>query len=141
MGNFIRRLRGAMGIALTWGILWAAFGALLTLVVMVLSPEQVDAGEGPAKVATVLGLVGFLSGLGFAGLLHLGEKRRSIRELSLGRVALWGALGAAAIPALVGANAGEGWFSGLLGGVFAAASVAVARRSAIREGEQHELLK
>jgi hypothetical protein len=141
MGNFLRRLRGAVGIAVTWGALWAAIGVVLTLAIGVLRPEEIDPGEGPGKVAAVLGLVGFLSGLGFAGLLYVGEKRRTIRELSLGRVALWGALGAAAIPALMGAPVGEGWITGILGGVFAVASVAVARRAALRGRKQPALLK
>lgn len=133
MTNVVRRLRGAFGIAVTWGALWAVIGVALTLAVRVVRPEEIDPGEGPGKVAAVLGLVGFLSGLGFAGLLLLGERRRTIRELPLGRVALWGFLGAAAIPLLTGADVGEGWITGSLGGIFAATSLAVARRAALRE--------
>ena len=136
VGNVLRRLRGAAGIALTWGSLWAAIGVVLALAIGVLRPEEIDPGEGPGKVAAVLGLAGFLSGIGFAALLSVGEKRRTIRELSLRRVALWGALGGAAIPALIGAPVGEGWVTATLGGLVAAGSVAVARRAALRGRKQ-----
>ena len=132
MSNLIRRLRGAVAIASLWGALFAAIAAVLAFVIGVVSPEQIDAGEGAARVALIFGLAGFLSGLGFAGLLYWSEQGRGIQELSLGRVALWGALGAAAVPALLGADAGEGWITGTLGGLFAAGSVAIARRGALR---------
>ena len=141
MDNGLRRLRGAAGIAVTWGSLWAAIGVVLTLAIGVLRPEEIDPGEGPGKVAAVLGLVGFLSGLGFAAILYMGEKRRTIRELSLGRVALWGAVSAAAIPGLIGAPVSEGWITGTLGAIFAAGSVAVARRATLRGRKQTALLK
>lgn len=68
------------------GVLWVAFGLVLGLIVGVLRPDNIGPGEGPAKALPILGLVGFLSGLGFAGLLSLAERRRTIHELSLGRV-------------------------------------------------------
>ena len=139
MNSIGRRLRGALVIAVTWGGLWAAIGVALTLIVGSVRPAEIDPGEGPGNVATVLGLVGFLSGLAFAGLLSLGENRRTIRELSMGRVALWGFLGAAAIPALTGAAVGEGWITGSLGAIFATASLAGARRGALR-GTDHSAL-
>ena len=132
MANLVRRLRGAVGIALTWGGAWAVIGVALALGIGILRPGEIDPGEGPVKVAAVLGLAGFLSGLGFAGLLAFGERRRTIRDLSLARVALWGFLGAAAIPALTGADIGEGWITGTLGAIFATASLAVARRGALQ---------
>jgi len=41
-------------------------------------------------------------------------------------------LGSAAIPALLGAPAGDGWLTGILGATFASASVAIARRGSTR---------
>lgn len=141
MGNLIRRVRGAVGIGMTWGALWAAISVALTLALGVFRPEEIDPGEGPGRVAAIFGLVGFLCGLGFAGLLYLNEKRRTVGELSLGRVALWGVLGGAAIPTLIGAPVGEGWITGALGGLFAAASVAVARRATLGRSRRAALLK
>ena len=140
MGDLVRRLRGALGIGVTWGVLWAVIGLVLGVIVGIVSPDQVEPGEGPRKVAAVLGLVGFLSGLGFAGLVFLAERRRTIHELSLGRVALWGVLGAASIPMLTGADPSMGLITGSLGALFATASVATARRGALRGAEQVRLL-
>ena len=141
MTQLIRRLRGALGIGVTWGVLWAAIGLVLGVTVGVVRPEVIGPGEGPGKVAAVLGFVGFLSGLGFAGLFSLAERRRTIQELSLGRVALWGLLGAAAIPLLTGADASVGFITGPMGAVFAATFVATARRGALRGAKPVDLLE
>ena len=132
MTSFTRRLRGAVGIGLTWAGMWAAFAVVLMVAVGIARPGEIQAGEGAARVAAILGGVGFLSGLGFAALLFVRERRRTIHELSLGRVALWGFLGAAAIPALMGADVGEGWVAGTLGAISAACTLAAARRGALR---------
>jgi hypothetical protein len=128
--NVVRRIRGAIGIGVKWGVLWAAIGALTVVLIGLFRPGDIDAGEGPSRAAAVFALVGFLSGLGFAGLLSLAERRRTIHELSLARVALWGFLGAALIPILMGADRSMGFITGSLGALFAAASVATARREA-----------
>ena len=132
MTDLVRRLRGALGIGVTWGVLWAAIGLVLGSIVGVVRPDQIDAGEGPGRIAAVLGFAGFLSGLGFAGLFSLAERPRTIHEVSLGRVALWGLLGAAPIPMLTGADPSVGLITGSLGALFATASVATARRGALR---------
>lgn len=141
MAELVRRLRGALGIGVTWGVLWAAIGVVLALTIGVVDPEDIDPGEGPARVAAIFGLVGFLSGLGFAGLLSLAERRRTIAQLSLGRVALWGVLGGAAIPLLMGTDGSMGWVTGPMGAIFATASVAAARRRALREANPPGLLE
>ncbi len=128
MTRFARWLRGALGVGLTWAALWMLFAILLWTVFMVFAPGQMHAGEGLARGLRIFGLVGLLSGLGFAALLSLAEHRRPLGELSLGRVALWGFLGSAAIPMVMGVDAREGWLPGLLGAIFATASVAIARR-------------
>ena len=128
MTRLVRWLRGSLGVGLTWAVLWILLGAVFTTVFRIFRPEEIDPGEGYGRVLPLLGLVGFLSGLGFAAVLSFAERRRSLNELSLGRVALWGLLGSAAIPLLLGANVGEGWLTGVLGATFATASVAIARR-------------
>jgi len=139
--SLIRWLRGALSVGLTWAVLWMLFGVVLGTVIRVFRPEDIGPGEGLSRVLPILGLVGLLSGLGFAVLLSLAERRRPLRELSLGRVALWGLLGSAAIPFMMGADAGEGWLTGILGATFATASVGIARRGGdnrVRES-WHEL--
>lgn len=141
MREFMRRLRGAAGIAVTWGVLWALLGLALGAVVLVVKPEDVDPGEGPAKIALVLGFVGFLAGLSFAALLLLAERRRTLQELALARVALWGVLGASGIPLLTGADASMAFITGPLGALFATASVALARRHRLHQTEAPKLLE
>lgn len=128
MTSFVRRFRGALGIGLTWAVLWVVFGVLFMSFLYIFQPEDIGPGEGPAKALPILALVGFLSGLGFAALLSLAERRRTLRELSLPRIALWGMLGSAAIPLLMGTDGSMGWLTGSLGATFATASVAIARR-------------
>jgi hypothetical protein len=132
MIRFARWLRGALAVGLTWAVLWIVFGIVLGSVIWIFQPEDIGPGEGLSKALPILGLVGLLSGLGFAALLSLAERRRKLRELSLARVALWGLLGSAAVPWLMGADGSEGWLTGFLGATFAAGSVAIARRGADR---------
>jgi len=132
MAMLVRWVRGALSTGLTWAVLWMVVGVLLWAGFRVFQPGDIGPDEGLRVVLPILGLVGLLSGLGFAAVLTLTERRRSLRELSLGRVAFWGMLGSAAIPALLGAPAGEGWLTGILGASFASASVAIARRGSLR---------
>ena len=139
MRAFMRWLRGAVSIGLTWAALWVLIGLVLFTVIRIVHPEDIGPGEGLGKVLPILGLVGLLSGLGFAGLFSLGERRRTLRQLSLGRVALWGLLGSAAIPLLMGTDGSMGWLTGVLGATFAAGSVALARRG-LGDSKHRDLL-
>lgn len=129
MTRLVRALRGATVISIAWGIAWIFVGALIWLVIRVVSPEDIAPGEGPERALPILGLVGLLSGFGFAALLALAERRNRLETLSLSRVALWGLLGSAAIPLLMGTDGSMGWVTGPMGAIFAAASVAIARRA------------
>lgn len=118
MRQWGRRIRGAIGIGLTWAAAWFGAGMLLLLVV------GTDAADVPFPL--FFGLLGFLAGATFAGLLGLVEKRRRFAQLSLPRFAAWGAVGGALLAGVVGVAAGPG--VGVLGlaGVFAAAGAASA---------------
>lgn len=136
MKPFLRKLRGALGIAATWGVSWAAIGAALSIIVGVVDPPSIDAGEGPLRIGAIFAAVGAISGFAFRPVMSFAERRRSVSELSIGRAALWGALGAAALPLLTTMNNSILIFVGPLGAAFAAASVALARRSSrIERGE------
>src|SRR5688500_15985383 len=108
MSRLVRWLRGALSIGVTWAVLWMVFGTLLFIVFELVQPEDIDAAEGLVAVLPLFGLIGFLSGLGFAALLSLAERRHQVSALSLGRVALWGALGSASIPLMLGAMPADG---------------------------------
>lgn len=114
---------------MTWGAVWAAIFAALALIIGFVDPDQIDAGEGPIPVAGVGALFGFVSGAAFAVLLSLAEGRKTIRDLSLTRAALWGALGTAAYPLLTPVDNGMVFIVCPVGAALAAASVAVARKA------------
>jgi hypothetical protein len=145
--KLFRKLRGLLGVGVTWGALWATIGAGIGLVLGIISPELWRYANPVLEWAVGMGLYGFVSGVGFGGLLSLGEGRKTILDLSLPRVALWGVLGSAVVPVLFGmAGAFEAGttvidilqaiaVTGVLGGTFAPGSVAIARRAALRDPE------
>ena len=153
MKKFFRKLRGLMGFGLTWGMSWGVIGAGIGLVIGVVSPEAWNLANTILVWALGMGAYGFVSGVGFGTLLSLGEGRRTILDLSLGRVAAWGILGAAAVPLLFGMLGtfdvgtttadvvGAMLVTGLLGGTFAPGAVAIARRAELQGAEETRLLK
>ena len=96
--RFLRLLRGAIGMGLTWALAW--FGAGL-----ILRPIVGPVGDD-VPLPIVFGMFGFMSGVAFSGVLKLVAGRRRFDELSLGRFAGWGAVGSALLWALLAATAG-----------------------------------
>ena len=70
---------------LTWGFAWFAAGMVLLLIV---GP---DAADVPFPLG--FGLLGFMAGVTFSGVLVFGEGRRRFDQMSLPRFARWGAVG------------------------------------------------
>jgi len=134
-------LRGVLGTGLTWAAIWAAFGAAAWGIVRVVNPGSIDAGEGLLVAATTLAVAGFISGTGFAVALSLAERRHSLKDLSLPRVALWGALGSAIIPLLTQVDNSMIIITCPLGAAIAAATVAIARRDELASPSGPELLE
>lgn len=104
MRGFMRRLRGAFGIALTWGVAWAVAGAIVAAIIGWFEPP-VDPNipllqAELLRAATVFGIIGFLNGIAFSIALGLNERRRSFNDLSPSRVVLWGLVGGVSYPAL-----------------------------------------
>lgn len=112
MTMWLRRLRGALGLALAWAFTWFSAGMLLLLVV---GP---DAADVPFPLG--FGFLGFWAGLGFAGVLALLDGKRSFTELSLPRVGVWGALGGLVLSLVMTAVVGTDAFIALAS-VFAVA--------------------
>ncbi|MDX1646914.1 MAG: hypothetical protein R3304_07205 [Longimicrobiales bacterium] len=92
MTGWWTRIRGAFGMGLTWAAAWFAAGMALLLVV----------GFGAADVPFPLGfgLLGFLAGVTFSGVLRLTEGRRSFHQMSIPRFAGWGGVGGLLFSAL-----------------------------------------
>lgn len=162
MKKWLRRIRGALGMGLTWAIGWTLAGMLGTVAVYTLFPGLPDVFD---VWIPVFAYPGFLAGVGFSVVLRLTDGRRRFDELSLARFAAWGALGgllvgtlvaalgfgqvpSAALAAIVGAST-------VLGALSASASLALARteddralldasaevaEAGLSEGEARELL-
>ena len=91
MQTFLRRIRGAIGMGLTWGAAWGVVGMLPRLVL----------GFNPdAPFPIIFGVLGFFAGVTFSGLLALTAGRQRFDQMSLPRFAGWGAIGGLLLSAL-----------------------------------------
>jgi hypothetical protein len=93
MKDWLRRLRGALGIGVTWALGWAPIGAVLGSVLWFLLDVPVGLLAVIQINAIAFGILGFLGGTIFSTVLGLAEGRRQFDELTLPRFAAWGALG------------------------------------------------
>ena len=134
MKQWLRRIRGAIGMGLTWAIAW--FGAGLGLLLVV--------GVGAADVPFPLffALLGFLAGVTFSGVLGIVEGRRRFDQMSLPRFAAWGAVGGLLLSGILVLVTGLGGEFLVLGPVFALAGAGCATGTLglARRAEQQELL-
>ena len=120
--KWLRRIRGAIGMGLTWAIAWFAAGMILLLIV---GP---DAADVPFPLG--FGMFGFLAGVTFSGVLGLIDGRRRFDQMSLPRFAGWGAVGGLLLSATFVLAAGLGGdLILILGPVFAMSSAACAAGS------------
>lgn len=126
--RFLRSLRGAIGMGLTWALAWFGAGFILGPLI---GPIDDD-----VPLPIVLGMFGFMSGVAFSGVLKLVAGQRRFDELSLGPFAGWGAVGGLLFWGLLAATAGPGGEPLLLLPVFAlagagsaAGTLALARRA------------
>ena len=146
MKRWACKLRGLFGVGLTWGAAWAGIGAVVGFVIGIVRPDAWTVTNPIVEWAIGIGLYGLVSGIGFGSLLSVGEGRRTLRDLSLARVAAWGILGSAAVPLVFGLLGtfevgttvadvvGAMVVTSALGGVFAPGSVAIARRAELQAG-------
>jgi O-antigen/teichoic acid export membrane protein len=85
MKKWLRRIRGALGVGITWAVAWAGVGFLMEAFV---DPHGRIADIWPM----VLGIPGLLGGAVFSVVLGMAEGRRRFDELSLTRFGVWGAM-------------------------------------------------
>lgn len=152
MTQWMRRLRGAVGMGLTWAVGWAAAGVLIGASSLLLPglPWETFFAVFDAPLPA-LAIPGFVGGALFSVVLGIAGRHRRFHELSLSRFAAWGAVGGVlltlfpfALVALGLAGTEVGRFSaahiiGVIGGPFialsaasAAGSLLLARRSEAR---------
>ena len=148
MTSWLKRIRGAVGMGLTWAVLWSAIGALVAVL-----PGTMPAGfpivlEWIVGFAAQFAALGFVGGAAFSVVLGVTEGRRRFDQMSLPRFAVWGAFGGVMMWAargtvgwsmmdLLGSVGVQGfnWAYAVSGGVIvllgagsAAGSLALARR-------------
>jgi len=128
MSDFLRRVRGTLGIGATWGAAWGSIFGVLALIIGLVDPGSIDPGEGPLVVIGTGALFGLVSGAVFGTALAPAERGKAILDLSLGRAALWGALATAAYPLLTPVDNSMLFLLCPLGAALGAGSVAMAKR-------------
>ena len=95
MRPILRKLRGALGTALTWAVGWAVGGFALATLLYMTTDAIVVLGpfwEVAPGVAFRFGLYGLMGGALFAGALSIIHGRRTLGELKPAWVGLWGGL-------------------------------------------------
>jgi hypothetical protein len=86
MKQWVKRVRGALGMGLTWAVAGSGAGAIISLGFVVRTGSRPD-----APFPIMLGALGFVAGVAFSGVLRLVEGRRRFDQMSLSRFAAWGA--------------------------------------------------
>ena len=132
MRKWMRRMCGALGMGFTWAVAWSVVG---------LVPRWLFGFNTDAPFPIIFGVLGFIAGVIFSGLLMLTEGRRGFDQMTLSRFAAWGAVGGLLLSALFAKAASLGWADVLaIAPTFAVAcaicasgSLALARRAGMRE--------
>jgi hypothetical protein len=136
MNKWGRRIRGAIGMGLTWAAAGFVAGILLA---------RVTTFNPDLPFALLYAPLGFMVGILFSAILVVIESRRGIDRMSVPRFAGWGALSGLLLSATFGVAAalrgdslwGEVVFWGsalpIAGAVCAAGSLALARRAERRQ--------
>ena len=132
MSQWLRRVRGAIGMGFTWAAAWFAAGMV---------PRWMFGFHTDVPFPLVFGVLGFIAGVAFSALLVLAEGRRSFEQMSLPRFAAWGAIGGFLLSALFARAASLGWGDvlaivptfALASAICASGSLALARRAVQRE--------
>jgi hypothetical protein len=132
MGMWLRRIRGAIGMGITWAAAWFVAGSV---------PRWVFGVNTDAPLPLVFGVFGLMAGIVFSAVLALTEGRRSFDEMSLPRFAGWGAIGGLVLSAIFAKAASLGWGDVLAlaptlavaSAISASGSLAMARRAVRKE--------
>jgi hypothetical protein len=142
MKGFLRRLRGVIGTAITWALGWGGVYAVIQVGLKLIFGHPMSV----LLLAFMGSILGLIAGGSFAIILSIAERHRTLDQLSLKRVALWGGIGGAAlvlvaVPQLLGGGIPLDQVvrsyllplsvTTLLGAGSAPATVAIARRGGI----------
>ena len=92
MSGWLARVRGALGMGVTWGAAWAFVGILIGVSLLLGIPMEwfIEVFDAPLPA---LAVPGFVCGAAFSVVLGVAGRRRRFDELSLPRFTAWGAAG------------------------------------------------
>jgi hypothetical protein len=94
MREVLRRIRGAIGMGVIWGIAWGIGGVVIAASTLLLPDATSDRlfaiFDAPAPA---LALPGFVAGVIFSIVLGFAGRHRRFSELSVRHFAIWGAIG------------------------------------------------
>ncbi|HEY9516675.1 MAG TPA: hypothetical protein VIQ74_13445 [Gemmatimonadaceae bacterium] len=94
MKKWLKRIRGALGMGVTWAVGWALVGLLIGVSSLLLPGLPWDSFfEVFDAPLPALAVPGFFGGVLFSAVLGIAGRRRRFDELSLPRFAAWGAVG------------------------------------------------
>ena len=94
MKKWLKRIRGAVGMGLTWAAGWAVAGLLIGLASVLLPGLPWDSFfEVFDAPLPALAIPGFVGGALFSIVLAIAGRRHRFNELSVPRFAAWGAIG------------------------------------------------
>lgn len=141
MRRWLRRIRGAIGMGLTWAAGWAPIGAVVGVALHEILPASpIGLVSVVILNATTFAALGLIGGTIFGAVLGLAEGHRRFDQLSLPRFASWGAVGGVLLGGM--AVAAGLWGAGfgplgasmmaaatLLGGVSATGTLVLARKA------------
>ena len=91
MRKWLRRIGGAIGMGLTWAAAWFVAGLI---------PRWLFGFNTDVPFPLVFGVLGFVAGFTFFGLLVLFERRRELGQMTLSRFAGWGAVSGVLLSAV-----------------------------------------
>lgn len=138
--RWIKRIRGALGMGLTWAFGWALVGVLIGVAWTLGLPMGwfVEVFDAPLPA---LAVPGFFAGATFSVVLGIAGRRHRFDELSLPRFTAWGALGGLLLVLVPVLGAGLGGATAaiaigtitVLSGASACGTLMLARMSEDRE--------
>jgi hypothetical protein len=132
MPKWLGRIRGAIGMGLSWAVVWGVVGMV---------PRWIFGFNTDVPFPLIFSVLGFIAGVIFSSLIALLERRRELDQLTLPRFAGWGAVSGILLSAVFTRVASlDGGDVLLIAPVFAVAcaicasgSLALAKRAEMRE--------
>ena len=101
MTSWLKRIRGAVGMGLSWAVPWSAIGTLVAVIPGTL-PTGLPILDFVVGFAAQYAALGFVGGAAFSVVLGVTEGRRRFDQMSLPRFAIWGAVGGLVMWAVSG---------------------------------------